>query len=75
MLNGRYDFATPLDTAQRPLFDLLGSAPGDKRHVVFETGHALPLSDVSRELLPFLDRYLGPARRSPSGLAIGSPPR
>jgi serine/threonine protein kinase/dienelactone hydrolase len=74
MLNGRYDFATPLDTAQRPLFDLLGSAPGDKRHAVFETGHALPLSDVSRELLPFLDRYLGPVRRLPSGAAI-DPPR
>ena len=75
MLNGRYDFATPLDTAQRPLFDLLGSAPGDKRHVVFETGHALPLSDVSRELLPFLDRYLGPVRRLPSGAAIDPPRR
>jgi hypothetical protein len=29
---------------------------------------------VSRELLPFLDRYLGPVRRLPSGAAI-DPPR
>ena len=75
MLNGRYDFATPLDTAQRPLFDLLGSAPGDKRHAVFETGHALPLSDVSRELLPFLDRHLGPVRTLPPRAAIDAHPR
>jgi hypothetical protein len=59
MLNGRYDFTAPVDTAQRPLFDLLGSAPGDKRHVIFEAGHALPLADVAGELLPWLDRYLG----------------
>ena len=56
-----------------PLFDLLGSAPGDKRHAVFETGHAVPLSDVSRELLPFLDRYLGPVPRLPPGAASGAP--
>ena len=41
MLNGRYDFETPFETAQRPLFDLLGSPAEHKRHRVFETGHAL----------------------------------
>jgi dienelactone hydrolase len=59
MLNGRYDFGAPVDTAQRPLFDLLGSPIGQKRHTVFETGHALPVADVAREILPWLDRYLG----------------
>ena len=48
MLNGRYDFESPFDTAQRPLFDLLGAPAEHKRHDVFETGHALPLDDVSR---------------------------
>jgi pimeloyl-ACP methyl ester carboxylesterase len=64
MLNGRYDFETPTETAQRPLFELLGSPAEHKRHRVFETGHALPIDDVAREILPWLDRYLGPVVQS-----------
>jgi len=64
MLNGRYAFGEPLDTAQRPLFALLGSPAGDKRHTVLEGGHVLPLDDVAREMLPWLDRYLGPVSHS-----------
>ena len=60
LLNGRYDFETPFETAQRPLFDLLGAPAEHKRHAVFETGHALPIDDVAGEILPWLDRYLGP---------------
>jgi len=59
MLNGRYDFGTPFETAQRPLFDLLGTPGAHKQHTVFEAGHALPVEDVAREILPWLDRYLG----------------
>jgi dienelactone hydrolase len=59
MVNGRYDFETPFETAQRPLFALLGTPPEHKRHVVFETGHALPIEGVASEILPWLDRYLG----------------
>ena len=60
LLNGRYDFEGPFETVQRPLFDLLGAPAGQKRHIVFENGHALPMDDVAREILPWLDRYLGP---------------
>jgi dienelactone hydrolase len=59
VLTGRYDFETPFETAQRPLFALLGTPPEHKRHVVFETGHALPTEEVAREVQPWLDRYLG----------------
>jgi len=59
LLNGRYDFTEPVETQQRPLFALLGSPPGQKRHALLETGHALPIEDASREILPWLDRYLG----------------
>jgi len=62
VLNGRYDFQAPLETQQRPLFDLLGSPPAHKRHAVLEFGHALPIGDVALEMLPWLDRYLGPVR-------------
>jgi len=59
MLNGRYDFIEPYETAQVPLFQLLGSRAGQKRHVAFETGHALPSDTVAAEMLSWLDRHLG----------------
>jgi pimeloyl-ACP methyl ester carboxylesterase len=66
MLNGRYDFEAPVETIQRPLFDLLGMPTEHKRHMVFETGHALPIEHAAREILPRLDRYLGPVVGVPS---------
>ncbi len=60
MLNGRYDFETPFEASQRPLFILLGTPAEHKRHVVLEFGHALVIEAVAREILPWLDRYLGP---------------
>jgi eukaryotic-like serine/threonine-protein kinase len=63
MLNGRYDFVGPLETAQRPLFRLLATPPANKRHVLFESGHAgYPIRDLMKEILDWLDRYLGPVR-------------
>jgi eukaryotic-like serine/threonine-protein kinase len=59
MLNGRYDFENPLETAQAPLFALLGTPPADKRHTVLESGHALSIHETAQEVLPWLDRYLG----------------
>jgi eukaryotic-like serine/threonine-protein kinase len=60
MLNGRYDFENSVELSQAPLFALLGTSPKDKRHTVLETGHAIPIQDVSREILGWFDRYLGP---------------
>jgi dienelactone hydrolase len=63
MLNGRHDFIEPVDTAQRPLFELLGTPDSDKRHVIFEgAGHTsnLPRTEMIAEILGWLDRYLGP---------------
>jgi formylglycine-generating enzyme required for sulfatase activity/dienelactone hydrolase len=62
MVNGRYDFELPLEASQRTLFRLLATPERDKRHVVFDTGHAgYPMHDLIREVLDWLDRYLGPA--------------
>ena len=61
MLGGRFDFVIPLDTAQAPMFERLGTPPADKRHVVFDSGHNdFPRSEMIREVLGWLDRYLGP---------------
>ncbi|MGC4091707.1 MAG: protein kinase [Polyangiaceae bacterium] len=62
MLNARHDFDNPVDAAQRPLFELLGTAAEDKRHTVLEVGHGIPIELSAPEILPWLDRYLGPVR-------------
>jgi hypothetical protein len=76
MLNALYDFETPVETAQRPLFALLGSPAEHKRHKVFETGHTVPIEYLAGEVLPWLDRYLGQvASSSPApGLSPSSGP-
>jgi formylglycine-generating enzyme required for sulfatase activity len=63
MVNGRYDFVYPVEAAQAPLFKVLGSPPGHKRHVVLEAGHVPPNDLLTREVLDWLDRYLGGVRR------------
>jgi formylglycine-generating enzyme required for sulfatase activity/dienelactone hydrolase len=60
MINGREDFAFPLETSVRPTYDLLGVAEPDKKLVVIEAGHVPPRLPVIRETLDWLDRYLGP---------------
>jgi predicted esterase len=64
MLNGRYDFVEPYESAQVPLFLLFGAPAGQKRHVAFESGHALPSDTVAAEMLSWLDRYLGSVARA-----------
>jgi dienelactone hydrolase len=62
MMTGRHDYVFPYQTSQKPLFDLLGTPLRDKRHVIYDAGHdPLPRSLVVREILSWLDRYLGPS--------------
>ncbi len=62
MLNGRHDNTFPLETAARPMFDLLGTPPDQKRHVIAGGVHYVPRTTLIRETLAWLDRYLGPVR-------------
>lgn len=62
MLNGRYDSFFPHETAQIPMFKLLGTPKEHKLHVVYDTGHTLPKNQVIKESLEWLDRYLGPVK-------------
>ena len=63
MLNGRHDMFFPLETSQKPLYQLLGTPEEHKRHVVAEGGHDVPSQLLIRETLDWLDRYLGPVKR------------
>jgi dienelactone hydrolase len=64
MVNGREDFDLPYATAQVPMFRMLGTAPADKKHAVFEGGH-IPArrQEPIKEMLDWFDRYLGPVKR------------
>jgi eukaryotic-like serine/threonine-protein kinase len=62
MINGKYDFDTPLNTCQIPMFRSLGTPPKDKRFAVFDAGHVVPRNEMIKETLDWLDRYLGSAR-------------
>ncbi len=63
MVNSKDDFYFPLETSQLPLYRLLGTRQEDKRHVTFEGPHGLPpAAPVAKEVLDWLDRYLGPVK-------------
>jgi hypothetical protein len=61
MLGGRHDFAQTA-RLQEELFRVFGTPPEHKRQVIFENaGHwPLPMNEVIRETVDWLDRYLGP---------------
>ena len=68
MLGGRHDYIFPLETAQKPMFERLGTPAEHKRQVIFDSGHTnFPRSESIREVLGWLDRYLGPSRHALDG--------
>jgi eukaryotic-like serine/threonine-protein kinase len=60
MLNGEHDFFFPSETSQRPMFELLGTPPEHKKQMTYPRGHSVPRTDMIKETLAWLDRYLGP---------------
>ena len=60
MLNGKYDFFFPYETSQVPFFELIGTRKEDKKLFLSETSHFVPRTDLIKETLAWLDRYLGP---------------
>ena len=67
MLNGRDDSLFPLESSQRPLFQALGTKEPGKKHILYDGRHKNPIAnpDVLREILNWLDRYLGQVESHP----------
>ncbi|MBN1764815.1 MAG: protein kinase, partial [Sedimentisphaerales bacterium] len=64
MINGQYDSIFPIETFQKPLLELLGSA--EKKHIVFPTGHIIPweyLQNYQKHIENWLNSYLGPVQK------------
>lgn len=58
MLNGKYDHFFPVESAQIPMYKLLGTPPEHKKHFLYEEGHRVPNEDLVRESLAWLETYL-----------------
>jgi hypothetical protein len=58
MLNGRHDVVFDYETSQVPFFQHLGTAPADKKHMIYPTGHSVPQAALVRESLAWFDLYL-----------------
>ena len=59
MLNGKQDFTFPVEGSQKPMFDALGTPAANKRHIVYDGGHAFPFAVIIKDTLDWLDKYLG----------------
>lgn len=63
MVNSRQDFDLPYETSQVPMFRMLGTPAGLKRHVVLEGGHVpLDTREAIRAMLDWLDQRFGAPR-------------
>ena len=51
----------PIETSQKPFYDLLGTPVEHKRHVVYPGSHAVPRREQIKEVLAWLDRYSEPS--------------
>ena len=63
MLNGRYDTGWGLEEGIRPMYDLLGTPAEHKRLMLYDTDHIPPRNEYVKEILTWLDKYLGPVER------------
>ena len=60
MINGRNDSLLPLDSSQKPMYQLLGTPEEHKHHIVVDEGtHTVPQDKLEKETIHFLDRYSG----------------
>jgi hypothetical protein len=62
MLNGRYDLRYNIDINVTPFYKLLGTPEKDKQLKIYPTDHWVPKSEIMKETLNWLDKYLGPAK-------------
>lgn len=61
MISGEFDPMVPVANARR-YFELIGSSPADKKHVIALGGHFVPRALLIRETLDWLDQHLGRPR-------------
>jgi dipeptidyl aminopeptidase/acylaminoacyl peptidase len=63
LLNGRNDDHFPYETSQLPFYQLLGTPKENKSLILSEQGHNISQTELARESLAWLERYLGPVAK------------
>jgi cephalosporin-C deacetylase-like acetyl esterase len=63
MLNGIFDMNVYYEQEALPLYDLLGTPEEHKELKTYETDHIVPKNEYIKEILNWLDKYLGPVTR------------
>ncbi len=63
MLNGRYDSFFNYEASSKPMFDMLGTPEEHKVLKLYDTDHVPPKNEFVKEILAWLDKYLGPVKR------------
>jgi tRNA A-37 threonylcarbamoyl transferase component Bud32 len=63
MIGGRYDSYYNYEKSIKPMYDLLGTPDEHKELKLYETDHIPPKNEFIKEILDWLDRYLGPVNR------------
>ena len=53
-----FDIVYPLETSQKPMFELLGTDPKHKKLYVTPAAHTVPRDVLIRETLNWFDLYL-----------------
>ena len=61
MLNGKYDPLFPYNSSSKPMYDSLGT---EKKHQILYDypSHYLPPDEAKKDMLGWLDKYLGPVK-------------
>ena len=62
MLSGKYDSVFPYEVSQKPFFEYLGTPRDGKKWIVYPEAHTMPRTELVKEELAWLDRWLGAAR-------------
>jgi len=60
MMNGKYDSLFEIPELVQPMFEFLGTPAQQKRIILSDTDHIPPRAEFIKEILAWLDTYLGP---------------
>ena len=61
-IRGRSTFVLRYHLEQKPFFERLGTPADRKKYLVYEGGHDVPRTELIKETLAWLDKYLSPVR-------------
>jgi alpha-beta hydrolase superfamily lysophospholipase len=63
MLNGKYDSIVKYERSIMSMFELLGTPKEHRDLKLYDTDHIPPENEFVKEILAWLDKYLGPVKR------------